>query len=308
MTGSNPLRPRAGAAAAMVLAAGYGTRLRPLTEELPKPLVPIGDRPLLQHLAERLRAAGIRRLVINSHHHADAFGRAALAALGLPVELLHEPEILGTAGGVHNARDALGPGDVVVWNGDILAQIDLGALLAAHAAGQAVATLAVCPAPRAPGTIGLDAGGGVVRLRAERYGPEAHGEDFVGIQVLSSALRGSLPSQGCLVGDLYQPALRNGLPVRAASVVSSWRDVGTPAAYLAANVDWLAEQGKTSFVGVGATVESGVRLDHSVVGAGATVVGLGALRRVVVWPGARAEAPLEDAIVTTAGRVVSVAR
>ena len=290
----------------MVLAAGYGTRLRPLTDERPKPLVPIGDRPLIHHLAERLRDAGIVRLVVNSHHHADAFRGAEIDALPLQPVVLHEPEILGTAGGVHNACEALGPGDVLVWNGDILADVDIAALGLIHAQQQTAATLAVCEAAEQPGTIGLDAEGKVVRLRAERYGVEVRSADFVGIQVLAAGLRAKLPPQGCLVADLYQPALREGARVIAASVVRRWQDVGTPAAYLEANLRWLDDQGQGSFIGPGARLDALVSVDRSVVGRGAAVSGSGLLRRVVAWPGAHVQAPLEGAIVTTAGRIVRV--
>src|SRR6478672_7195775 len=98
-------------AAAMVLAAGLGTRLRPLTNELPKPLVPIGDRSMLAHVVDRLRAAGCSPVVVNAHHHADAVARAC-EALGAVVSREDE-DLLGTAGGLARARALLGEGDVL---------------------------------------------------------------------------------------------------------------------------------------------------------------------------------------------------
>ena len=290
----------------MVLAAGYGTRLRPLTDELPKPLVPIGDRPLIHHLGAQLRAAGVSRLVLNSHHHADAFAAAVLESLPLPAQVLHEPEILGTAGGVHNARDALGAGEVLVWNGDILAELDVGELRRLHAAERALATLAVCEPSQGPGTVGIGEHGLVVRLRGERWGTEARSADFVGIQLLSAEARARLPAAGCLVADLYQPARRAGDRVMAASVVRCWRDVGTLKSYLEANLGWLAREGRSSYVADGAGVAQGVTLERCVVGARAEITGQGLLRNVVAWPGARAEAPLENAVVTTAGLLVRI--
>src|SRR2546426_402753 len=105
----------------MILAAGLGTRLRPLTDELPKPLVPVGDRPAVAHIADSLTRAGIRDAVINTHHLAEAFSPDRLAALPLRLRVIHEPTILGTGGGVANAAPWLGAGDVILWNGDILA-------------------------------------------------------------------------------------------------------------------------------------------------------------------------------------------
>jgi len=285
----------------MVLCAGLGTRLRPLTLELPKPLLPVGDRSLVHHIADRLAAAGMTGLVLNTHYRPEAFARAELETLPLPAVLLHEPEILGTAGGVANAKAALGPGSVLVWNGDILADLDLGELLRAHGESGADATLAACPRPGNTGTIGLDDRGRIVRLRAERYGTEASSADFVGVQVISPALLRRLPARGCLVGDLYQPAIRAGAVVCALPLVSAWSDIGTAASYLEANLSWLRAAKLGSYVAPGASVAAEIELREAVLGAGASISGQGLVRRVVLWPGARAQAPLESAIVTTAG-------
>src|SRR5262245_58074994 len=93
---------------AMILAAGLGPRLRPLTLELPKPLVWLGDQPIVAPIARRLAAAGIERAALNTHHLAEAFKPSILERLPLAITVLHEPEILGTAGGVANAAGALG--------------------------------------------------------------------------------------------------------------------------------------------------------------------------------------------------------
>jgi mannose-1-phosphate guanylyltransferase len=294
---------------AMILAAGFGTRLRPLTDELPKPLLPVGDRPAIAHIAGRLAAAGIQRASLNTHHLAEAFSAERLAGLPVHLTVIHEPRILGTAGGVANAAPHLGAGDAIVWNGDILADLDVRALFQSHAQaeaqGGALATLAVAPRPRGEGTVGLDARGAVVRLRGERFGEEASGGDFLGIQVLGAALRRKLPEVGCLVGDGYLPALREGAFIAAAPFDGDWGDIGSVAAYLDENVRWLRSQtGRPAHCGEGARVEASIELSDSVVGAFATVTGRGALRRVVVWPLARAVAPLEDAVVTTGGLVV----
>jgi mannose-1-phosphate guanylyltransferase len=290
-------------AAAMVLCAGYGTRLRPLTEELPKPLVPIGDRSALAHIVAALRAAGVRRFVLNTHHLAQAF--VGLAFEDTFTMTVHEAEILGTAGGVSNAAEALGEGTVVVCNGDILAQVDYAALSAQHLEYAPLATIAVAgPLPAGEGTVGIDAAGRVARLRGETYGDEVRGAEFAGAQILSPAARRRLPDEGCLVGDVYMPSLHAGELVRAALVVERWSDVGTPSDYLTENLDWLKRLRRESFVGPGAQVAPDVTLERVVVGAGARVEGQGVMRDVVVWPGALAEAPLERAIVTPGGRVV----
>jgi mannose-1-phosphate guanylyltransferase len=289
----------------MVLAAGLGTRLRPLSEELPKPLVPIGDRPALAHVLERLRAGGVARAVLNTFHLSAAFSPSRLAALPLPLEVLRETELLGTAGGVANAADRLGAGDVLVWNADVLADVDVGGLFALHEATGAAATLAAIPRAPGEGTVGVGAEGRVVRLRGERFGVELAGADFLGVHVIGAGLRRALPAVGCLVGDVYLPALRAGAALRVLDTAGPWDDVGSVQSYLAANLRWLRSGGAPAFVGAGAVIAAGVRVEDSVIGAGARVDGEGALLRVVVWPGARARAPLADAVVSEAGTVVS---
>lgn len=285
----------------MILAAGHGTRLRPLTEELPKPLVPIGDRALFDALVASLRAAGIARIVANAHHLRDAVVASGRA---IDVHVVCEDTILGTAGGVRHAADALGDGEVLVVNGDILADLALDALASAHDSASAYATLAVAKVgPPGSGTVGLDEAGRVVRLRGESFGVERRGAEFVGTQILSADARADLPSAGCLVGDVYLPALRRGVPLEAAAVVRRFADVGTLESYLEENLAWLARQGLERLV-LGSST-SGVSLGRVVVGQGARIIGEGTLEDVVVWPGATAVAPLQRAVVTPR-RVVAV--
>jgi mannose-1-phosphate guanylyltransferase len=285
----------------MVLAAGLGSRLRPLTDVLPKPLVPVGDRPALAHVLERLTGAGLARVVVNAHHGREKL-KAFLDARG--VVMSAEPELLGTAGGVAHAAPLLGAGDVVVWNADILAPIDVRALIAAHnGAPHRAATLVVQPGERGSGSVGLDADGRVVRLRAESIGNETRGGEFVGVHVLGPQLRSGLPARGCLVGDVYIPAMKSGATLQAFEWDAPFFDIGTVARYLEANLDWLTSRGLASWVDRGAVLAPGVTLEGALVGEAATVLGGGALERCVVWPGASAEAPLVDAVVAP-GHVV----
>lgn len=276
----------------MILAAGLGTRLRPLTDHRAKALVPVGDRPALAHVVDRLRAAGVARVVVNAHHHLDQL-RAFALARGL--ELSEETDLLGTAGGIEHAAGRLGEGDVLLWNADILADVDVAALLAAH---HAEATLVVQPLERGQGSVGLDASGRVVRLRQVSFAAEERGGQFLGIHVLGRALRARLPGQGGLIEDVYLPALARGEVLRAHLFEGAWHDIGTTETYLEANVAWLAARGLERWTGPGARVADGIALDRAVVGAGASVTGHGALTRCVVWPGASAVAPLD-------GRVIS---
>jgi mannose-1-phosphate guanylyltransferase len=282
--------------AAMVLAAGLGTRLRPLTEWCAKPLVPVGDQPALGHVLAQLRAAGIARLVVNAHHRmADM---RAFAKSSPDISVSEEPDLLGTAGGVAQAVGRFGGGDVLVYNADTFAQIDLRALADAHAGEGERATLVVRARAPGQGSVGMDENLRLVRLRNERIRSEAYGGDFLGVQVIGASLLRLLPTRGCLVGDTYVHALRRGFDLRAFLHAGPSFDIGTPRGYLDANLAWLAARGTGHWAGADAKIDPHVAIAETIVGAGAAVSGRGAISRCVVWPGATARAPMADAVVT----------
>jgi mannose-1-phosphate guanylyltransferase len=282
--------------AGMILAAGLGTRMRPLSAWRAKPLAPVGDLPAIAHVLAALRRAGAARVAVNAHHRAEDVRAFARTVEGL--EVSEEDDVLGTAGGVAHAAPLLGEGDVLVWNGDILCPgLDGARLVAAH---HAEATLAVRLLPRGAGDVGVTEEGRVVRLRRETTSPgEARGASFLGIHVIGARLRAKLPPRGCLVGDLYLPALRAGAQIQAFATEASFFDIGTPATYLEANLAWLGDRG--AFVAEEARVEPGVRLARAVVGRGAHV--FADLEDAVVWEGARVLAHASRAIVAREGIV-----
>ena len=294
----------------MVLAAGFGTRLQPLTDEVPKPLLPVGVRPLLLQLLEELHEQGAEKLLVNAHHHGDEIS-IIINCLGFKVHLLLEERILGTAGGIAGARAHLSGLPLVVVNGDIVGAIPLGPLL--DRAGPGL-TLAVVPASSGGGTVGIGAQGEVVRLRGEVFGHEVTAGDYMGMAVLGADGVARLPSEGCLIGDFALPELRLGRSLRVAWVESTFTDIGTRADLLRANLDWLRGSGRAEvgpagaryFVGEGATVEPAVHLVDSLVSAGARVTGEGLVERTIVLAGASAVAPLRDSAVLPSGRVVKL--
>jgi mannose-1-phosphate guanylyltransferase len=290
-----------GSWAAMILAAGRGTRLEPLTHELPKPLCPIGGAAPIDRTIAALASAGASRVVVNAFHLAEAYDAAFVVRQPVPVDVVREVDLLGTAGGVANARHLLGDGDVVIWNGDIVAEVDLAELVATRRATDAHAVLALRPAAAGEGAVGVDATGRVVRLRSSRRAPEDRGGHYAGIAVLSARCVAGLPSPGCLVGDAWIPTLLGGGPDEGRILTlpyrGPFRDIGTIDEYLAANLQAVTAHGG-SIVAASATVASGVTVDRCVIGEGARVEGEGTLREVVVWPGAVATAPLQTAVVT----------
>jgi len=239
----------AGDLVAMVLCAGLGTRLRPLTEWLPKPAVPVCGLPLVQYALAVLGGAGVRRAVVNTHHLAEAMersARAAAAEVGLPLAVSREPVIAGTAGALREARRHLaGAGLLVLWNGDILFDLDLRAAVATHRASSALATMVLAPMP--PGAryapVEVDAGGAVRRI-AGAFGPGGPGLvplHFTGVHLLSPEILDAVPAEpfaSDINRHLYPPLLAGGR-VRGHLAGGYWNDLGTPERYLAANLDLL---------------------------------------------------------------------
>lgn len=123
---------------AQVLAAGLGTRLRPLTHEIPKPMVPVLDRPVMAHIVDHLRRAGISDIIANLHYFPDSIRDY----FGDSIEYVYEEELSGTAGGVRRCRDFLGDSTFLIFSGDALTDIDIARFLDAHKANGGVATIA----------------------------------------------------------------------------------------------------------------------------------------------------------------------
>src|SRR3954466_3149097 len=130
---------------AFVLGAGLGTRLRPLTEDLPKPLIPVFQKPLITFVLDHLIANGVRSFIINTHHRPEAFRQffADGSYRGHPVQLVHEPEILGTGGGIKNAESLLKNELFISYSGDILTDIDLPSVIDEHFRADNDVTLAL---------------------------------------------------------------------------------------------------------------------------------------------------------------------
>jgi len=304
----------------MILAAGFGTRLRPLTEELPKPLVPVLDRPLIAHTIERLRAVGIEEIVINLHHLPEAIP-AALGdgeALGVSIRyVVEEGGIRGTGGGIRGARHLLGDETFIVTNGDVLFEPDLEAALAHHRRIGAAATLVLREDSRAEafGSLEVDDDGCVRRLLGrptlDEPQPRLRKTMFTGVHILEPEVLERLPDEGCIVRSLYRAMVDGGEVLGGFVDTSPWVELGTVADYLAVNLALL--DGELRFGGVrpprdgvligpGAHVAEGVRLERPVVvGRGARV--LADVARSVIWAGAEVTEPVADAVVTPRGVV-----
>jgi NDP-sugar pyrophosphorylase family protein len=328
------------AACAMLLSAGLGTRLRELSEERPKPMLPVCDRPLVRWAAAMCLRAGVRELRVNLHHLgaqiSAELGDGSGLGPGVRVTYSPEPEILGTGGGV-KAMAALGPrATALALNAKIVCDVELEAVLAFHRSRGALATLVLRPDPEAErwGAVGVDAEGGLTRLLELRRPGRDPGRDcmFTGIQVLEPELVDAIPDGPCcIVRTAYRELFRRGAPLAGYVHEGYFQEHSTPERYLAGNLALLAGEarppaapGPLSGVDPSATIEAGARIEPPVligerarVGAGArvgpaVVLGAGAsvaagvtLAASVVWPGAQVREPAARAIVTPR-RVLSV--
>lgn len=290
---------------AMLLAAGLGTRLRPLTDERPKPAVPVGLGPLAMDAFRTFARASVSRIDANAYHLPSVLEQvlAAVAPEGIPFAVHHEAELLGTGGGIR-ASVASGPEDeVLVMNGDVRFTPDLEALVARHRESGALATLVVRrhPDPHALGAVEVDAEGFVVRIAGRpESGRAVHAAYvFTGVHLLSPEALAQLPVSGCVVRQAYQPMLARGLPLAVVVDDSPWADLGTIGAYFEANRE-LAEatDDPRGLVHPEAELHATARVRGSVLGRRAIVRPDVELERVVVWDGAVVVESLRDAIVT----------
>ncbi|RIL06057.1 MAG: hypothetical protein DCC71_08215 [Proteobacteria bacterium] len=282
---------------AMILAAGLGTRMRPLSDLRPKPILPVRGVPLLAYPLAWLAHHGVREVILNLHHMPEAT-RAAARAWAPPQLALRfsdEPELLGTGGGIRRAAAFLRESDPsLILAGDMICDADLGALVAAHRARGDAATLLLRDDPRADrfGTIGVDESGSVRRI-ARRFdlGGERGAGVYVSVNVIAARAFDWLPEREAFshLDDWLAPRLAAGArDVRGELVAASgfrWEPVGTPAEYLAAN---LRAQPLPFFDADARARALGARIEPDlIVGPGARL-GRGArLARAVVWDGER---------------------
>lgn len=326
---------------AFVLAAGLGTRLRPLSEELPKPAWPFFDVPLAAHVLSRLAAAGVGEVIVNLHHLGDRLREALHAWVpdGLEIRWSPEETILGTGGALVPWRNLLGRGPFLLCNADTYQEIDLLDLWRFHGERGGAATLAVrrvSDGERAP--IEIDEGGRVVRFLSARAPGAGLGLacEFTGIHVLEPPILEALPpGVSCINADVHSRLVARGVPLYGYDPGGDafWSDLGTPERYLAAHRHFLragrlpagspgrlvADDGETedggrvlapSYLGPGARVKTGgVAGPFAVLGAGSVLGDGGRVESGVVWGGSRVGgAELRGAILSPAGQRLETSR
>jgi NDP-sugar pyrophosphorylase family protein len=306
----------------LVLAAGRGVRMRPLSLDRPKPLIPILDVPQLVWALARLRSAHVMDAWVNAHSESDRiFNEAQEAAerLGLRLRVSHEPENpLGSAGALRKVAE--GDQAVLVTNSDVATDLPLEKLIEAHRSAGGIATLLAIPADEEADLVIEE--GWVTELIEKRDWPRA-GYRYGGTGIFESeALRYIPYGASGLFETVMAAALRDRAGLAAFEWDGYWMDVGTPAAHLRVNLDalsgafelreipQLAGQNPLKWDGL-SYVASGARVDdvvlrHAVVGRGAKVEPETRLERCVVWDGSVVKrGDYRDAVITEK-RVVSL--
>jgi mannose-1-phosphate guanylyltransferase len=213
---------------AMVLAAGLGTRLRPLTYEITKPMVPVLDRPVMEHIVELLERHGFEEVIANLHY----FPETIREYFGERISYRFEEELLGTAGGVRACAEFFGEEPFLVISGDALTDIDLGALAARHRESGGVATLAVKKVEdtREYGVVLHDSDGRITGFQ-EKPSPEEALSDLgnCGIYVFSPEIFDYFPDRPFAdwAHDVFPVLLENDVPFHIHEVREYWNDVGS---------------------------------------------------------------------------------
>lgn len=295
---------------AVVLVGGQGTRLRPLTLSAPKPMLPTAGVPFLEHLLSRVRAIGVRHVVLGTSYKAetftDYFGDGS--AFGLDIEYLVEAEPLGTGGAIRNVADALRSDTVLVFNGDILAGVDLQQLLATHFDNDADVTLHLVkvPDPRAFGSVPTGPDGRVLAFLEKTENPPTD-QINAGCYVFKRSVLEAIPA-GRVVSverETFPGLLARGARVFGHVDSSYWLDLGTPEAFVQGSADLVTGVAPTSALpgGVGMSlVLEGARVSADAILTGGTTIG----RDVSVAPGAVLDAAVVfDRAVIGAGARVS---
>lgn len=306
---------------AMLLAAGIGRRLRPLTVCWPKPALPILGRPLITYTLALLERAGIRDFVVNLHHRPEDIKRVLSGAAGdLRLFYSEEGEILGTAGGLKNVEPLLNEETFVLANADTLVDVDVAEMVRWHRTRGGEATLLLRPLPTGGvyTPVGIDEDAHIVTMGAE----SSHPLMFAGVWVLEPSTLERIPARrSCGLEVALLPALIKERKAFGFVKDTPWFDIGTPRRYLGACLGtmrkrlfqelWQAIEiapcrGDSSdrrvVAGPGTLIDSNaVFLGDSVLGSNCHIDPHAKVQRSVLWDGVRVgeHAVVRNSIITT---------
>ncbi len=282
-----------------ILAAGFGERLRPVTDVFPKPLVPVANVPSICYALSLLADVGITNLIVNLHYRSEAIREflAAYANFGFDISFSYEPEILGTGGGVMKCRELLGDEDFVLINSDVIMDLDLNAAMRYHRERSSPGTVVLYRAPDAAsiGQVGVDEGR-VVDFRNFLGTGVASGLVYTGAAVLSSSIYRYLEEGFSSIVYTGYTGLITNERLDYFEHEGLWLDIGTPAslreaAMRAAASGMMREAAGTCGLDAGpvaqdACIGDGAVIRNSIVGAGCRVGSRAEVRDSLLLPGA----------------------
>jgi mannose-1-phosphate guanylyltransferase len=304
---------------AVVLVGGKGTRLRPLTLAIPKPLLPTAGAPFLTHLLSRIAEAGIDHVVLGTSYKASTFEAeyGDGSVLGLQMEYVTEELPLGTGGGIANVASRLHGDTVMVFNGDVLSSVDLDAMLAAHRERDADVTLYLVRVsdPRAFGSVPTDADGNVLAFLEKTEDPPTD-QINAGCYIFKREVLERIPRgrEVSVEREVFPALLASGAKVCGFVDAGYWRDMGTPEDFVRGSADLVrgiapspvlaGRRGESlvhddatvapgavliggTVVGRGAQIGPGVRLDGAVIFDGAHIEAGSVVERSIIGFGAR---------------------
>lgn len=293
---------------AMILSAGYGTRLWPLTEDRTKPAIPILGKPLVGYVAEYLAKYGCCEILVNLHHRPDSVRRALGdgSKFGVKLYYIEEPEILGTSGALDNAREYLQQETFVVINGKIISDIDLSAALQTHCDSGAIATLVLLPNTNRERFTVVETSGGLLKGFGGMPGAPTSPEEpaplmFTGIQILEPRIFDYIP-RGVFshsTTDVYPYAIEKGEVIAAQVASGNWYELSTLQRYLDISLAMLAERGEAFTAGARCVISSDAQVAEAVLWDSVVVDSQARVRRAVLGDGVHIKSGdvVEDSIV-----------
>lgn len=292
---------------AMILAAGVGSRLDPLTRQMPKPMVPIANRPVIEHIVEKLKKHGFTEIMVNLHYLGDVI-RESLGdgtRLGVQIHYAQEDQLWGDAGSVGRAAEFFRDDTFLVIGGDDISDIDLSAVLEFHKTKKALSTIALCLVddPSEYGIVLLDDDGRITRFLEKPKGEVFSKTANTGVYFFEPSVFELIP-EGVKFGfgnDVFPRILERGQPFYGFVTEAYWRDVGNIGVYRRTNFDALAGRVSLKLGGtrtpegalVGANVQMGENVtlgENTIVGDNSVIESNVTLRETIVWPNATVKA------------------
>lgn len=277
---------------AMILAAGFGTRLFPLTIDRTKPAIPFLGKPLVGYVAEYIAKYGFREVVVNLHHQPDSVIEALGdgTAFGVNISYTRElPDILGTAGALDNARDLLEDDTFLIVNGKIITDIDISAALETHRSSGALATMVLKPNTKRERFTIVETEDGFVTGFGDYSSPVSEAElrdteheistplMFTGIHILEPRVFDYIPRgvYSDIVPTFYNPALKNGEKIAAHVTDASWYELSTIPRYLDISLAMMGARdvhfGRNCMLGGSVSLKDSVIWDNVTINDGATL-------------------------------------